>query len=384
MEEDLYEILGVSRNASQEELKSAYRKLVRELHPDRNPGDKEKEERFKQVAVAYEVLSDPEKRAYYDRYGTIKAPAGAQSDFFADIGSISELFDLFFGDRFDLGFGRARTREREKRKATPGYSEGENLQAKVILTLEETFFEQERKINLKRLEHCESCKGTRLEPGTEPRLCARCGGTGALRVTRESFLGVFSSVSTCPACGGVGAVIQTPCRNCGGSGLKAVDRSVAVTIPAGVTDGTILRVPGQGHFGTAGGKNGDLLIQIAVKEHEIFVVDGRDLVAELPLSFYEFYAGGRFRVPHPSKREIRIEIKPRTQPGTVITIPQAGIPNLNAKGFGDMHILTSLAFPEKLDVRGRKNLEEIFGEEATAGERELRKLKKPSRDRLRR
>lgn len=381
MELNLYEVLGVPRNASQEEIKRAYRKLVRELHPDRNPGDKEKEERFKQVAVAYEVLSDPEKRSYYDQFGTIKAPAGlGREDFFTDFAGISDLFDFFFGDRFDFGFGRRKARP-ESPRAHPAYSDGRDLYSEIELKLPEIFSEQDKELIVNRLEACDVCGGNRLEPGTSLVSCPRCGGSGALTVTRQSLLGVFTSTTTCPSCKGFGRKIETPCRACGGSGLKETKRTVKITIPPGVRENTTLRIKGQGHSGTYGGRPGDLLVSVRIEDHPVFVMDGSDIWAELPLSFSELYFGTTLKVEHPTGRLLTVKIRPRTQPGTEVIIEGAGIPNPNRAGAGDMKLIISLKFPDKLGDREEKLLLEAMRRQEKKADHEaglkVAELKKP-------
>ncbi len=373
MEDDLYQILGVPRNADQSEIKRAYRRLVRDLHPDRNPNDKEKEEKFKRVAVAYEILSDPEKRAYYDQYGTIKAPTGVGSDFFTDFRSISDLFDYFFGDRFGFGFSQSRIR---REQMGPAYSDGDDLVTELTLTLEETFSQQSKKLKIRRLERCEVCKGSRLQPGTQPTICYRCGGNGVLTSSRQTLLGIFQSTTTCPTCKGKGSFIETPCIHCNGSGLYGVDREVEVGIPAGVKDGTILRISNEGHSGTGGGKAGDILIKLKVKEHPIFTVDGSDLLAELPLTYDELFFGTTLKVNHPRKKELIVKIHPKTQPGTFISIEGEGLPNINKRGAGNLRLLVSLYFPEKLTGEEKSLLESLKKRRLSANDNASQRLKK--------
>ncbi len=379
MRDNLYEVLGVQRGASQEEIKRAYRRLVRELHPDVNPGNKEKEERFKQVAVAYEILSDPEKRAYYDRYGTVKAPAGYGSgDVFSDFGNLSDLFDFFFGDRFDFGFAGRRAR-REARRVDPTFASGDDLHAEISLSLKELFSEQSKTVKVRRLEHCPTCQGLKLEPGTNPTVCNRCGGTGVLTTTRQSILGVFSSTTTCPNCRGYGSLINNPCKACGGTGLHGVDRTIEVTIPAGALDGMVLRLAGEGHRGTGGGRAGNLLISIKVQEDEVFTLNDADLIAELPLTYPELYLGAKLSIPHPSGKLLNVKIPPKTQPGTVITLHGEGLPRINRSGRGDLRIITSLLFPEKPTREEHALLAKIKEAPSDETSGKLRQLKKPDR-----
>ena len=339
---DLYEVLGVDRNASPADIKSAYRKLVRECHPDYHPGDTEKEEQFKRVAVAYEILSDPEKRQQYDTYGTVR-PAGAPGDIFGDMGSISDLFDLFFGGQ--MGFGH---RRQARRPVDPAFAEGDDLQEQVELELAETLQDKTKQLKARRLEHCPTCGGSRLEPGTQPTPCSRCDGTGVVTVTRQSLLGVFSTSSTCPACRGRGARIEHPCPECGGTGLRAKDRTVEVTVPAGIADGMVLRLRGQGHSGTGGAPNGDLLLLVRVDPHPVFATDGADLVAELPVTYAELLFGTEITFKYLSGEEMKVKVPPKTQPGTVITVRGRGLPRISSRGVGDLLLRVSLLYPEKV------------------------------------
>jgi len=379
---DLYEVLGVSRDASAAEIKHAYRRLVRECHPDYHPDDREKEEQFKRVAVAYEILSDPEKRRQYDIYGTVR-PAGAPVDVFGDFATISDLFDFFFGET--MGVGR---RQARRRPMDPAYSEGEDLRERIELTLAETLSEQTRTLKVRRLESCPACAGSRLQPGTEPTVCERCHGSGMVTVTRQSLLGVFSSTSTCPACKGRGARIEHPCRECGGTGLRPKDRTVEVTVPAGITDGMTLRLQGEGHAGTGGGRSGDLLLRIEVKPHPVFVVDGTNLLAELPVSYAELLLGAEIPVEHVDGERLTAMVAAKTQPGSLLTLRGKGLPHLNSRGAGDLLLLVALDFPEHLSREEKELLRGLGGgrrksktggrTETDASPRQLRKLRELS------
>jgi len=370
---DLYEVLRVSRDASPEEIKHAYRRLVRECHPDYHPGDREKEEQFKRVAVAYEILSDPEKRRQYDTYGTVR-PTGAPADIFGDFTSVSDLFDFFFGE--GMGFGR---RSARRRAVDPAYSEGEHLQEQIELTLADTLTEQTLTLKVRRLETCPVCGGSRLEPGTHATVCDRCGGTGIVTVTRQSLLGVFSSTSTCPACHGRGARIDHPCHECGGTGLRPKERTVEVTVPAGVTDGMVLRLRGQGHAGTGGGPEGDLLLRIRVKPHPVFAVDGANLVAELPVTYPEVLQGAEIGFEYVSGEELKVRVPPKTQPGSILTLRGKGLPHLNSRGTGDLLLRVTLDFPDRLSREEKELLSRLEGgkrERRGKGASSLRNLRK--------
>lgn len=376
---DLYHVLGVSRDASPEEIKRAYRHLVRQCHPDYHPGDHEKEEQFKQVAVAYEILSDPEKRRQYDTYGTVR-PAGAPTDVFGDFASISDLFDFFFGQT--MGFGRRATR---RQPVDPAYSEGEHLQQEIELTLAETLTEQTRTLKVRRLESCPVCGGSCSEPGSEPTVCSRCGGSGVVTVTRQSLLGVFSSTSTCPACKGRGARIEHPCRQCGGTGLRPQDRTVEVTIPAGITDGMTLRLRAEGHSGTGGAPSGDLLVRIRVKPHAVFAVDGANLIAELPVTYPELLLGAEIAFEHASGEEMTAKVPAKTQPGAVLRLRGKGLPHLDSRGTGDLLLRVALDFPTHLSREEKELLHSLEGGQRKRGKQpsrhkrhKLRKLRELS------
>ena len=277
--QNLYAILGVARDADEPTLKSAYRKLARMYHPDKNPGDKAAEERFKEVNEAYAVLSDPDKRAQYDRFGTVSGAGGGQDVGFGTI--FEDLFEGFFG-----GAGGERGRRTRARR-------GEHLRYDLEVTLEEAAEGLESKLQIPRLESCEGCKGTGQQPGTQPETCTACRGAGQVRFSQ----GFLTLARACPQCGGEGQVNRAPCKDCRGQARVRRERLLKVTIPPGVEDGNQLRLSGEGEGGLFGGPAGDLYVVLHVKPHEIFVRQGAELFCELPLSFTQATLGDQVEVP---------------------------------------------------------------------------------------
>jgi molecular chaperone DnaJ len=344
---DLYEILGVPRDATQDEIKRAYRRLARELHPDVS-NDPSTEERFKEVTAAYEILSDPDKRRQYDRYGQ----GGAEVFPFGDIG---DLFEAFFGTGT---FGRRRPVRRTRTRR------GEDVFASVSLTFAEAAFGVHREVEVELLETCDRCSGLGAEPGTGPTRCRTCGGTGQIQDVRRSIFGTVMTAQTCPACGGVGEEIVERCAACRGEGRVRVSRPVPVEIPAGVSHGMDLRVPGAGNAGRGGGPPGDLYLSIAVEPSPIFERQGDDLVSELEVSMVQAALGAELEVETLEGIE-RVRLEPGTQSGTVIQLRGKGIPHLDRRGRGDLLLTVRVRTPTDLDREERRLLErmaEIRGE----------------------
>lgn len=337
---DYYEILGVSRDASDSELKKAYRQLALQHHPDRNPGDKKAEERFKEINEAYSVLSDPEKRAQYDRFGTVGAEVGVDV---SDLGFGTLLDDLFEG----LFSGTSRGRRARGRR-------GEDLQYTLEISLEEAATGLETKIQIPRLELCEACKGSGLEPGTKRQVCPTCQGHGQVRFSQ----GFLTVARTCPHCRGEGEVNRTPCKACRGEGRQPRERLLKIKIPPGVEDGSQLRLSGEGAVGTQGAPPGDLYVLIRVRPHEFFVRRGNDLYCELPLTFPQLALGAEVEVPvlgGPAE----FAIPPATQPGQILRLKGRGMPNLQGRGKGDICYQVVLDVPTKLTAKQRQLLGEF-------------------------
>jgi molecular chaperone DnaJ len=339
---DYYEVLGIPRNASEQEVKSAYRKQALKYHPDRNAGDKEAEERFKEAAEAYGVLGDPDKRQRYDRFGHagLGGNAGFDPTIFADFGDI--LGDFFgFGDVF----GRRRG----------GPRRGVDLRYNLELTFEEAAFGTEAAIQIPRSETCSLCGGSGAAPGTQPSACPTCGGSG--QVTFQQ--GFFSVARTCGRCRGAGRIVTAECKQCRGQGHVAVERKLQIKIPPGVDTDSQLRISGEGEPGTAGGPPGDLYVVIRVKEHELFKRDGSNLFCEIPVSIAQAALGASVEVPTLDGGRTKLHVPEGTQPGTVLRIRHQGFPHLGSKGRGDLHVLIRVVVPRHLTSDQKKLFEQL-------------------------
>ena len=369
---DYYETLGVDRNASAEEVKKAYRKMALKYHPDRNRGEPEAETRFKEVAEAYEVLSDPQKRSLYDRYGhkgvqsTFSSGGFSWDDFhhFDDFGDLfGDLFSSFFGG----AFGATRTAGRGARSR----ARGRDLRIAHRLTLEEAFHGKEVSLNVDRLEACEACEGSGCKPGTKPSTCRQCGGAGQVRVSQ----GFFSMVSTCPACYGQGRTIASPCPKCNAQGRVPRTAKLKVSIPRGVDTGMRLRLAGEGEAGSEGAPRGDLYVVLEIEPHEFFTRQDDDLYCEIPLSFTHAALGGEVEVPT-IDGVASLRIPPGTQTHRVLRLRGQGMPRStnNPDVRGDLHVRVILFTPRKLTSRQKEllaELAEIEGEQVRDDDRSL-------------
>jgi molecular chaperone DnaJ len=334
---DHYSILGVPRDASADEIKRAYRSLARRYHPDANPDDPEAAEHFKEVNHAYEVLSDPTKRANYDAYGDDRGPVGFSGGF----GDISDLFATFFGGPTS---GRR------------GASRGSDILAEVDLTLEEAAAGAEREVEVTTLGECDECKGSGAAAGTFPTRCSECGGTGEARQVRRTVFGNVMTATTCPRCGGRGEEITTPCPNCGGRGRVQVTDVLTVQIPPGIDDGARLRVTGRGEAGTRGGRSGDLYVSINLIPHETFRRAGDDLGCEVAVPMTVAALGGTVEVPTLEDPEL-VDVAPGTQSGEVIRLRGRGMPRLAGRGRGDLVGLLRVETPKDLTSEEAELLE---------------------------
>jgi len=347
---DLYDVLGVPRDASDDDIRKAYRRLARELHPDVS-ADPETEERFKEVAGAYEILSDPEKRARYDAFGT----AGPGGQPFADI---SDIFEMFFGQG---GFGGFGSRRRGPRSRT---RRGEDVGVVVRLSFEEAAFGVRREVQLERLEVCDRCLGNGAEPGTAPIACRTCGGTGEVQSVRRSVFGTLMTASPCGTCQGTGQEIPDTCETCLGQGRLRRPATVTVDIPAGVSDGLELRVAGNGHAGIAGGSSGDLFVRLEVEEATRFDRRGQDLYAVLDITVTQASLGGEVTIAGIDGDE-HVRIDAGTESGTIVRLKGKGVPNLNRRGRGDLFITLHVLTPKGLSREERQllaRLAELRGE----------------------
>jgi molecular chaperone DnaJ len=360
---DLYEVLDLHHDASDEDIRKAYRRLARELHPDVN-GDPDAEERFKEIAGAYEILADPEKRARYDAFGAAGGPAGGFTD-------IQDIFDMFFGPGgFGGGFG---TRRRGPRSRARG---GEDAGVRVMLSFSEAAFGVRREIELERMVQCDRCLGNGAEPGTAPIACRTCGGTGEVQSVRRSVFGTLMTTAPCRTCDGSGQEIPDPCQKCSGSGRIRQPATVTVDIPAGVSEGIELRVTGNGHAGIAGGTAGDLFVRIDVEQSPRFERRGQDLYTVLDIPVTRAALGGSIEIETLDDRET-LKIDAGTESGTVVRLKGKGIPNLNRRGRGDLFVTLHVVTPNDLS-RDEKHLLERLAELRGESGREVRgELRKP-------
>lgn len=326
---DYYDVLGVSREASAEEIKKAYRQSALKYHPDRNPDDPAAEEKFKECTEAYQVLCDPDKRSRYDRFGH-DAPGGfGVQDF--DFMNIDDLFGDLLGDFFGRG-GRSRRRR------------GVDLRFDLKISFKESYYGTEKQISVPRSVTCPACNGQGSKPGTSPAACPVCHGQGQVRFQQ----GFFSVSRTCHRCGGAGKVIVDPCDRCRGSGLVEEEKKLTVKIPAGIDTGHRLRLRGEGEVGSMGGQPGDLHVFITVADHPLFIRQGADLLVELPISFPQAALGDEVQVPTPEE-PVKMKIPPGTQGGKVFRLRSKGMPYLDGRGRGDLHVRTFIEVPPKLN-----------------------------------
>ena len=341
---DYYEVLGVEKNAAEDQIKKAYRKLAAKYHPDVNH-EADAEERFKEINEAYEVLSDPDKRARYDQFGFAGVdpnfnPGGAGGNPFGGFGGFSGFGDL--GDLFGDFFGG-----RSSGRSANGPRSGENLSAQVDLTFEEAAFGVEKELNIPRVETCDVCGGSGAAPGTRPETCSRCRGTGQVR-TQQSFMGMtMQSTTACPDCGGSGAIIRTPCSRCKGKGRIKRTKRIKVSIPAGVDNGQSVRVRNEGNAGANGGPNGDLLVAVRIRPHELFTRQGSDVYCEMPISFAQAACGAEIEVPTLDGK-VRYMVPEGTQTGTTFRLKGKGIPYVGYKNRGDQFVKVVVETPTHL------------------------------------
>jgi molecular chaperone DnaJ len=356
---DYYEVLGVSRNSSKEEIKKAYRKLALQYHPDRNPGNKEAEEKFKEAAVAYEVLSDDEKRRRYDQFGHEGMRPGYDFHGFTDINDIFSTFGDIFGGAFggsvfDDIFTGARPRSRSTTAAVPG----SDLRVTLKLTLEEIAEGVEKKIKVKRWQKCSTCNGSGAKPGTSRSTCPTCHGRGEVQHVSRSVFGQFVSVTTCSTCGGEGKVVKDPCPTCGGEGRVQGEATIKVNVPAGVSEGNYIPLHGQGNAGRRGGPAGDLIVYIEEERHPHFTRNGDDILYNLLISFPEAVLGAEVEVPTLNGRA-RLKIEPGTQPGQILRMREKGIGHLNSHGRGDELVRVDIWVPQRLSAREKELLKDL-------------------------
>lgn len=364
---DYYEVLGVGRSASEAEIKGAYRKLAVKHHPDKNPDNPDSEEMFKEATEAYEVLSDPDKRARYDRYGHQGMRAGQD---FHGFGDINDIFSAFGGSIFGDIFGSGRSSG-----PSFGRQSGSDLKIRLPLTLEEIATGVEKTISIRHMVTCPACAGLGAESSADIRDCSQCGGAGEVRQVSRSMFGQFVNVASCPSCNGSGKRVTKPCSRCRGEGRIQGEDRIDIDVPAGVSDGNYIPMRGKGHAGPNGGPSGDLIVLIEEKEHELFTRNGNDVIFDLSISYPDASLGAEIEVPT-LYGTATITIDPGTQPGTLLRMRGKGIPHLHSDRRGDQIVRINLVVPTRLTdeervalekLRDMPNLGAIIGREGSRG-----------------
>ncbi|MDD3223845.1 MAG: molecular chaperone DnaJ [Clostridium sp.] len=355
---DYYEVLGLQKGASEADIKKAFRKLAIKYHPDKNRGNKAAEEKFKEINEAYQVLSDPKKKAQYDQFGTTDfngagggAGAGGFGGFQGGCFDFSDLGDIF-GSFFDGGFGGGGGNSRRRN----GPERGNDMEYTITLTFEEAVFGAEKEISITKSENCEKCHGTGAKSGTSPKTCDKCHGTGHIRVQRSTPLGNFVTESTCDKCGGKGSIIENPCPSCHGTGRIRAKKKITVKIPAGVDNGNVIPLRGHGEAGKNGGPSGDLYINIRVMPHKIFKREGFDIHLDTHISFAKAAMGTEIRVPTVDG-DVKYTIPSGTQPGTKFRLRGKGVPRVNSSGRGDQYVRVIVDIPKALNEKQKEALE---------------------------
>lgn len=347
---DYYEVLGVSKGASDSEIKSAYRKLAKKYHPDMNPGDKEAEAKFKEASEAYAVLSDADKRRQYDQFGHAAFDGGAGGAGGFDFGGM-DMGDIF-GDIFGDFFGGGRSRGQSN-----GPMKGQNIRTSVRITFEEACFGVDKEIDVTLKEECATCHGTGAKPGTSPETCKKCGGKGQVVFTQQSLFGVVRNVQACPDCHGTGKIIKERCSDCSGSGYISNRKKISVSIPAGIDNGQCVRIRDKGEPGVNGGQRGDLLVEVVVSRHPIFQRQDRDIFSTAPITFAQAALGGDVRIKTVDG-EVIYTVKPGTQTNTRVRLRNKGVPSLRNKQVrGDHYVTLVVEVPTKMNSEQKELLE---------------------------
>lgn len=366
---DYYEVLGVGKSATEDEIKKAYRQLAKKYHPDMNPGDKEAEVKFKEVNEAYAVLSDSEKRSKYDRFGHAAFdPASGGGSGFGGFGGFGGG-DFDFGDIFSSFFGGGSGSSRSRQNAP---IEGDDIGTRVTVTFEEAIFGCKKEINFARVESCSECSGSGSAKGTTPETCQTCKGTGRVTVQQQTMLGYMQTQRACSACGGRGKIIKSPCKNCNGKGRVKINKKLEVNIPAGIDDRQNIILRGQGSAGINGGPAGDLIIEVRVKEHNLFVRRGNNIYFEVPISFAEAALGAEIEIPMLDGSREKYKIPEGTQSGTDFTMRGKGVADVNSKRRGDLIFTATVETPNNLTGEQKELLKKFA---ASLGENNNKKKK---------
>jgi molecular chaperone DnaJ len=351
---DYYEVLGLQKGASEDEIKKAYRKLAKKYHPDMNPGDAEAEVKFKEVNEAYSILSDSEKKSRYDQFGHagVDPNFGAGGSGFGGFGGFGGM-DFDMGDIFSSFFGGGSSSQRKN-----GPIRGDDVITRIVISFEEAAFGCTKTINFPRTEACSACNGSGAEPGTHAETCSRCGGSGQLRFQQRTILGMMQSTRPCDLCGGTGKIIKTPCKNCRGKGLEKKNKKFDANIPAGIDDGERLLLRGQGNAGQRGGSAGDLIVEINIRPHPVFIRQGSDIYCEVPISFAEAALGGTIKIPTLEGEE-DYDLPDGTQTGSQFVLRGRGIPSVRGSKRGNLIFTVQIEVPKNLSSRQKELLREF-------------------------
>ncbi|MEW9079013.1 molecular chaperone DnaJ [Terrisporobacter glycolicus] len=355
---DYYDVLGVGKSADATEMKKAYRKLAMKYHPDKNPGDKEAEEKFKEINEAYEVLSDETKRKNYDQFGhegvNGQGFGGAGGFGGQGFGGFDDIFGDIFGDMFGGGFGGGRPRRR-------GPERGADIRQRINISFEEAAFGKKVQVKINRSEECDECHGSGAKPGTSKKTCPTCNGSGQVQSVQRTPFGNIASTRTCSTCNGEGEVIDSPCSKCHGKGSIRKTKTIEVDVPAGIDEGQMIKLSGQGELGTRGGPRGDLYIEVSVNAHQLFTREGYDVYLEMPITFAQATLGDEIQVPTLDGK-VQYQVPEGTQTGTVFRLKGKGIPKLRSNVRGDQYVKVTVEIPTKLNDK-QKELVRQFAKE---------------------
>lgn len=355
---DYYDVLGVGKSADGTEIKKAYRKLAMKYHPDKNPGDKEAEEKFKEINEAYEVLSDETKRRNYDQFGhegvNGQGFGGAGGFGGQGFGGFDDIFGDIFGDMFGGGFGGGRPRRR-------GPERGADIRQRINISFEEAAFGKKVQVKINRSEECDDCHGSGAKPGTSKKTCSTCHGSGQVQSVQRTPFGNIASTRTCSTCNGEGEVIDSPCTKCHGKGSIRKTKTIEVDVPAGIDEGQMIKLSGQGEVGTRGGPRGDLYIEVNVNAHPLFTREGYDVYLEMPITFAQATLGDTIQVPTLDGK-VEYEIPEGTQTGTVFRLKGKGIPKLRSSARGDQYVKVTVEIPNKLNEKQKELVREFARE----------------------